>query len=114
MAKRSKLSLFFAVLLAILLGCGGYLLFQDTTSPEISLSHTSEYVSPTLPITVTVTDDKSAVKKISVIVRHNEKIIPIVEIQHTRIRFRQRLFRCRQRKRNPVKLLFIKRNMRCQ
>ena len=79
MAKRSKLSLFFAVLLAILLGCGGYLLFQDTTSPEISLSHTSEYVSPTLPITVTVTDDKSAVKRVAVIVRHNEKVLPIME-----------------------------------
>lgn len=79
MPRRSKLSLFFAVVLAVLLGCGGYLLFQDTTSPEISLSHTSEYIAPVLPVTVTVTDVKSAVKSISVIARHNEKVIPIVE-----------------------------------
>lgn len=79
MAKRSKLSVFFFVLLAILLGCGGYLLFQDTTSPEIVLSHKSEYVAPTLPITVTVTDAKSAVKSISVIVRYNERVIPVAE-----------------------------------
>ena len=79
MAKRSKLSLFFAVILVILLGCGGYLLFQDTTSPEIVLSHKSEYVAPNLSITVTVTDVKSAVKNINVIVRHNEKVIPVAE-----------------------------------
>ena len=79
MARRSKLSLFFAVLLAILLGCAGYLLFHDMTSPEISLSHTSEYVSPTLPITVSVTDAKSAVKSVKIVVRHNEKVIPVAE-----------------------------------
>ena len=79
MARRSKLSMFLIALLVILLGCGGYLLFQDTTSPEISISHNSEYVSPSLPITVTVTDTQSAVKKITVVVRHNENIIPVAE-----------------------------------
>ena len=78
-ARHSKLSIFFVALLIVLLGCGGYLLFQDTTSPEIAISHNSEYVSPTLPITVTVADSQSAVKRISVLVRHNENVIPVAE-----------------------------------
>ena len=77
MPKRSKLSLFFFLILALALGVAGYVLFQDTDAPVITLSHTAENVSSFMPITVTATDASSGVKRIDVVVRFKENEIPI-------------------------------------
>lgn len=79
MAKRSKFSMLFTFLLVAALGCGGYLLFQDTDSPEITLSHTTETISPALPVTLTVADATSAIKRVSILVRFKENIISILD-----------------------------------
>lgn len=80
MAKRSKLSLFFMLCILAALLCGGYLLFEDNDNPEILLSHTAESVSPVLPLTVTVTDQSSPIKRVSVVARFQENVVPISEI----------------------------------
>lgn len=78
MAKRSKISVFFTVCLLAAIGFGGYLLFEDRDNPQIVLSHSGETVSPTLPITLTVTDQSSPLKRITVVVRFKENAITIV------------------------------------
>lgn len=79
MARRSKFPLFFTVCILAALAVGGYLLFEDRDTPEITLSHNSESVSPTLPVTLTVTDPTSPVKWISIVVRFQENVVPITE-----------------------------------
>ena len=77
MAKRSRFSFFFLLCILVGLGFGGYLLFNDRDNPEIALSHNSESVSPTLPLTLTVTDPSSPVKSVSVAVRFQENVVPV-------------------------------------
>jgi murein DD-endopeptidase MepM/ murein hydrolase activator NlpD len=79
MLKSSKRSLFFIVLFLILLGYVSSLFFYDMTSPEISFSHTSEYIAPNIPITIIANDAKSPIKSIKVTALYNGKVIPIVE-----------------------------------
>ncbi|MDL2207330.1 M23 family metallopeptidase [Desulfovibrio sp. OttesenSCG-928-M16] len=77
--KRSRLSLLILILLAGMLIGGGYLLFQDSAAPEIVLSHKEENIAPALPMTITVTDKASPIKRLAVIVRFKENIIPVLE-----------------------------------
>ena len=79
MAKRSKFSLFFMVCILAVLAVGGYLLFEDRDAPEIRLSHSGDSISPTLPVTLTVTDPTSAVKQVSVVVRFQENVVHVAE-----------------------------------
>jgi hypothetical protein len=79
MTKRSsKLSIFLTGILVLILVGGCFLLFQDTDAPEITLSHTAENISPDLPITVTITDAASPVKRVAVVVRYNENEVPVL------------------------------------
>lgn len=73
--------LFFIFLLG-LLGVGGYLLFRDTSPPAIHFSHTSERVSPAHPLNVTVTDDKSGIRRIRILARYHENEIPVVQEEY--------------------------------
>lgn len=54
------------------------MLFQDMDAPVIALSHTAENVSPDLPITATITDATSPVKRVAVVVRYHENEVPVV------------------------------------
>lgn len=83
MARRSRLSLICSFLLFGLIVFGGYKLFQDTDSPEILLSHKAESISPSLPVTVSVTDATSPIKRILVVVRYHENMIPVVEQEYS-------------------------------
>lgn len=81
--KRSRLSLLLFAVVVIMLFGGGYQLFRDTRPPEIQLSHSEESLSPQLPLTVTVTDAASPIKRLSVLVRYNENVIPLLEREFT-------------------------------
>jgi murein DD-endopeptidase MepM/ murein hydrolase activator NlpD len=83
MAKRSKLSILLGLITVVVLAGGGYSLFQDTTSPDIQISHTAEIISPTLPVTVSVTDAASAIKQLHVAVRYQENEIPIAREEYS-------------------------------
>lgn len=61
-----------------LLGAGGFILFKDMDSPDIVLSHVSEEIAPTIPVTVTVTDTASPIKSLEVFVRFNGNEVPLV------------------------------------
>lgn len=78
MARRSKISLLFTVCILVGLAFGAYLLFEDRESPEIYLAHEGESISPSVPLTLTVTDASSPVKRVEVIVRYQENIIPVI------------------------------------
>jgi murein DD-endopeptidase MepM/ murein hydrolase activator NlpD len=79
MAKRSaKLSVFITVILVLVLAGGCFLLFQDRDAPVITISHTVEEISPNLPITVTIIDATSPIKRVNVVARHQENEIPVV------------------------------------
>ncbi|MDL2290572.1 hypothetical protein LJC09_00505 [Desulfovibrio sp. OttesenSCG-928-F20] len=71
--KRSRLSLLILILLAGMLIGGGYLLFQDSAAPEIVLSHKEENIAPALPMTITVTDKASPIKRLAVIAPESGK-----------------------------------------
>jgi murein DD-endopeptidase MepM/ murein hydrolase activator NlpD len=79
MLKYSKRSLLFVSFLVILSVYGGIVFLDDMTPPEISLSHTSEYIAPNTSVTVIATDAKSSIKNIKITVQYNEKIIFIDE-----------------------------------
>ncbi len=78
-ARMSKLSMAITVACIIFLGYGAYLLFNDMDAPRISVSHQADRVAPNLPIVVTVTDNSSAVQSISIVARHAENVIPVLE-----------------------------------
>ena len=78
MTRRSKkLPVFFTLLLVLVLVVGAFLLFQDMDAPTITLSHTAENISSTLPLTVTITDATSPIKRVAVVVRFQENEVPI-------------------------------------
>lgn len=79
MAKRSRISIIVTGVVVLALAYGAYLFFQDMTAPTVTLSHTAAVISPSLPITVAAADEKSAVKRISVVVRYHENVIPVAE-----------------------------------
>ncbi len=79
MGRRSTVSFLFVALVGVFCLGIGYLLFNDMTAPKITLTPRQELISLTLPLTVTATDEKSAIKKISIIARHSGRVIPIVE-----------------------------------
>ena len=74
----SKISVLFTIILVLMLAGGCFLLFQDTEPPVITLSHTAEIISPNLPITATIIDAASPIKRVDVLVRYKENDIPIV------------------------------------
>lgn len=78
MPGRSIVPVFLAVLLLLLLAFGGYLLFKDMESPVIEISHSAEDISPSIPVTVTVTDTASPIKQLKVLVRFAGNEIPVV------------------------------------
>jgi len=79
MTKRSsKLSVFFTIVLVFVLAGGIFLLFEDTDAPIITLSHTVENISPNLPITATIIDATSPIKRVAVVVRYQENEVPVV------------------------------------
>jgi murein DD-endopeptidase MepM/ murein hydrolase activator NlpD len=80
--RRSKISLLVTLLFIGFFACGAYLLFQDTDAPDILFSHTEESISPALPLTLTVTDATSAIKRITVMARFQENLIPIVNEEY--------------------------------
>lgn len=81
--KRPRRSVFFIAALLVLLCLGAFFLFQDSKAPVIAFSHSEDSVSPKLPLTVTVSDEASAIKSISVIVRFKENIFPIVREEYS-------------------------------
>ena len=79
MTKRSsKLSVFLTIILVFVLAGGIFLLFEDTDAPIITLSHTVENISPNLPITATIIDATSPIKRVAVVVRYQENEVPVV------------------------------------
>ncbi len=90
MAKRSKFPAFTLLIIVIaVLAVGGYMLFRDFSSPEIALSPEVERVSPTLPLTLTATDEGSGIKSIQVQVRRNNRIIPILKEEYKGVEKKQ-------------------------
>ena len=78
MTKDSaKFSVSLAIVLVIILGSGFFLLLEDTDAPVITLSHAFETISPALPITATVIDAASSIKRVDVVVRYQENKIPV-------------------------------------
>ncbi len=75
MARSSGLpALLFVLVVFGVIGAGGYLLFQDTTPPQITLSPQVERVSPGQKFTVSAVDAKSPVQYISVAVRRGMQV----------------------------------------
>lgn len=78
MAKTSKFSVFVLFIVLLALAAGGFLLFQDTDAPEIFISHTAGTISPELPVSLTITDATSPIKRVDVLVRFQENEVPIL------------------------------------
>lgn len=80
MHRRSILpSILLIGLIATVLTAGAYVLFNDTDAPVIVLSPQVDRLSPALPLTLTITDNKNPVKKVSIVATRNDRTIPILE-----------------------------------
>ena len=80
MHRRSILpSILLIGLIATVLTAGAYVLFNDTDAPAIVLSPQVDRLSPALPLTLTITDNKNPVKKVSIVATRNDRTIPILE-----------------------------------
>jgi len=74
----AKFSVSLAIVLVIALAGVAFLLFEDTDAPVVTLSHTFDTVSPNLPITATIIDTASPIKRVEVVARYQENKIPVV------------------------------------
>ena len=77
MIKHSKISGVFVIAGILALLAVGFFLFQDSDDPIIALSPKTDRVSLTLPLTVTVTDQTSPIKRVAVTVRLGNRLIPV-------------------------------------
>ena len=91
MFRRSRSSSFVVIVLGIFILAAGYVLFKDMTAPVLTITPRQEIVSPTLPFTVTATDEGSAIKKITVTARRNGQILPVIEQSFTGTEHTQQL-----------------------
>lgn len=72
-AFRSPVLLIGVIVIGLLVG-GGYLLFKDTTPPELALSPEAKRVTPGQKFTVTATDADSGIRSITVSIRKNSQM----------------------------------------
>jgi murein DD-endopeptidase MepM/ murein hydrolase activator NlpD len=79
MARRFKISGFAALAAIGLLAALAYIFFQDPDDPVLALAPNTGRISPALPMTLTVTDATSPIKRISVNARLGNRLIPLLD-----------------------------------
>lgn len=80
MQRRSILpSILLAGIIITALVVGAFILFNDTDAPAIVLSPQVDRISPALPLTLTIADNKNPVKKVSIVAKRNDRTMPILE-----------------------------------
>ena len=81
MQKSVVIGLF--VIILTCLGLGGFFLFSDSEAPQIVISQASGAIAPTKILHLTVADQQSPIKNISVKVKYNEQVISIIDKDFT-------------------------------
>ncbi|MDR2076185.1 MAG: M23 family metallopeptidase [Desulfovibrio sp.] len=79
MTKQLKISNILAIAAVCLLAFLAYALFQDLDDPVLTLTPDTGRASLALPLTLTVTDATSPVRRISVNVRLGSRLIPLLD-----------------------------------
>lgn len=92
MAAFKNISTFLLTIILLgLLAAGGYVLFQDMTGPEVTLSPATDRVSPKLEMTLNIKDAKSGVRAVTVAVKKNSNSFVILDKQFPDVQFEQRV-----------------------
>ncbi|MDR0826514.1 MAG: M23 family metallopeptidase [Desulfovibrio sp.] len=78
MAKRSRFSLIFTIIIVSFIVFCGFMVLKDLDAPDISLSHGEDSINLLLPVTVTAFDE-SSIKSIEVVARFHDNEIPLVK-----------------------------------
>ena len=82
--RKTKLPTFlFMGILAVSCAFGVYLLFQDSTGPEVTISHSASTLSPTAAILLKASDTQSPIKKVLVQAHWEGRILPVFEKRYT-------------------------------
>lgn len=77
--KRTPASLFFLVVIALILAGGGYFLMKDMTAPSLTLTPQTERIGPTVNLRLDAADSSSGLKSVTVSVRRNDQLTKILE-----------------------------------
>lgn len=75
--QKSATALILVFIIAIL-GIGSFFIFGDSKSPTVVLNPQSNQISPTRTLSLKVTDDKNAVKNISIVAKNKDQSTPIL------------------------------------
>lgn len=78
-AIKSLFSTIFLFAILAGLGAGGYMLFQDTTGPTLTISPALDRVAPKRDLTLTVTDADSALRSVRITAHQEARSVIVVD-----------------------------------
>ena len=82
--RKTKLpTVVFVGIVALSFVLGAFLLFQDSTSPAVSLSHKATSISPEVEVILVVSDTQSPIKKVMVQAHWEGRVLPVFEKRFT-------------------------------
>ncbi|CCO24377.1 M23 family metallopeptidase [Maridesulfovibrio hydrothermalis] len=78
--KKSRLGNFILIIIIVaIIGAGAYLLYKDTTAPQISLTPDKGYVTFKTPININVSDTHSGLKAVKIVLTQGKKKLTLAE-----------------------------------
>ncbi|WP_320169887.1 M23 family metallopeptidase [Maridesulfovibrio sp.] len=78
--KKNRIGQFIVLIILIgILGAGGYILYKDTTAPQLSISPDKGFITYETPIDINISDTQSGLKAVKIVLVQGDNKITLTE-----------------------------------